>query len=337
MLLNTDSVRSSVAATKAQTWFLVYRIARIPVSYCVMSSASGLYEMTVSEETILTVTIGDGSRVWKFSSCDFTIVDDVEVVALNYLNCSLRNFIIQDHAVIKQAAKIKLTCTTMRGYRDLMERRGAAQSAMSTARSAPAACTLFKPAAAKSIAKKVKNVTVTPYLVDVAFPFRGQDVTVRMKSSANNRDCISVEFDKSHPVSLHRVIGYIRDMGFEKVGVNEARIHQPDVPQGVWKRKKGDDEFFIVKRPNGKYIKCASFQEALVAKDAETVDDCEEVPSPSYNDEGDVTHPDASPAASSAPEASPLGAGTDGGAGSLLEEQRPNESDDEDDPCVITF
>ena len=92
-----------------------------------MSSASELYEMSVTEETIFTVTCGEGSKVWKFTSGDITTVDDVPVVALSYLNTTLRNFILQDNAAIKQANKDRmLTCTTMKGYRDLMDRRGAA-------------------------------------------------------------------------------------------------------------------------------------------------------------------------------------------------------------------
>ena len=65
--------------------------------------------------------------MWKFTSGDITIVDDVPVVALNYLNNSLRNFILQDNAAIKQANKDRmLTCTTMKGYRDMIDRRAAA-------------------------------------------------------------------------------------------------------------------------------------------------------------------------------------------------------------------
>ena len=296
-----------------------------------------LYEMAVMEERSFTVSCGSGTKVWKFSSDDVTVVDDVQVVALNYLNSSIRNFIIEDSAAIKQAAKDRLTCTTMKGYRDLMERRGAVQAAMSTHTPEPAACTLFSKPAAKASSKRAKVATV-PQLIDVMIPFRGQEVTVRMKSSENNRECLHVDFDKGHSLALHGVIDYIRDMGFEKVGVNEIRVNHQEIPQGIWKRKnKEDSEFFIVRRLNGKYTKCLTLPEALVDKDAEPDEDGEEVPSPSHDDAQPVPSP--TPASSPAPEPSPLESHVDGDerVPVLHEEQHAADSDSDEDPCKILF
>ena len=296
-----------------------------------------LYEMSVMEERIFTVSCGSGTKVWKFSSDDVTVVDDVQVVALNYLNSSIRNFIIQDSDTIKQAAKYRLTCTTMKGYRDLMERRGAVQSAMYTHTPEPVACTLFSKPAAKASVKRAK-VAMAPQLLDVRFPFRGQEVTVRMKSSENNRECLHVEFDKAHPVALHRVIDYIRDMGFEKVGVNEIHVNHQEIPQGIWKRKNKDEsEFFIVRRLDGKYSKCLTLPEALVAKDAEPDGDGEEVPSPSHDDAQPAPSP--TPASSPAPEPSPLESHVDGDTRVPVshEGQHATDSDSDDDPCKIVF
>ena len=151
-------------------------------------------ELTVTEETTYTVACGTGTKVWKFSSEDITVVDGVQRVALNYLNNTLRNFIIQDTEAIRLASKDRVTCTTMKGYSDLMEMRNLAQLAMPQPEegSSHAACTLFSNSQQRVAAKKEKCVALPPRLVDVNFPHRDRSVTVKMKAGDNSRDCLKL-------------------------------------------------------------------------------------------------------------------------------------------------
>ena len=89
-----------------------------------------------------------------------------------------------------------------------------------------------------------------------------------MAKPSSPRDSLIIEFDTD---TINEVVQFIRSYGFECVPTFKNR--DETLPKGVYRRIRGEREYFVVKNQSGNYRNCLDVGDAIEKQGSETATD----------------------------------------------------------------